>query len=96
MKISYGEAREISDILKNQLENITEELAAITNCYNQINDGSGIWDGDVAANVSNEFQEISPHFPNFTNAIQTCKDNLDKIIANYEAADTSLNNFGGQ
>lgn len=96
MDIDYATAMEIAGILGTELSNITDEFTAITGYFNQINDGTGLWDGTVASNVSAQFTDISSHFTEFQDAIQTCKDNLDTIIANYQAADAKLNNLGNQ
>lgn len=86
---SYQEASEIATNLKTCAQNMEEIKNKLANLYGQVGSES-VWSGNAAEAAKETFDKFIEKFPALINAINECSSTLNTVVANYQAADSTV------
>lgn len=89
--LTYQDLLNAGDSLGIYATNMETLLNAIKTNIDKIGT-EGIWSGTAAENAKAKFNEIALKFDEFHEAITSCKNYLNKVVENYQAADQAANN----
>lgn len=89
IKISLGEVtktagtiRSINGNLAARLEEIKKEMDSLAQT----------WQSDASNTIRNNFNALAPRFEEYKNIVDNYAKFLDNTVANYDAAETAINN----
>ena len=85
--LSYEKMNEYSNELGFVSGALEENLNEVKALINKIGD-SDVWAGTAAEKSKEAILEFATQFPMFVQSINECKEALDKIVSNYEEADS--------
>ena len=77
-----GTLRSINQSLSTRLDEIKKEMNGLTST----------WTSDASSTIQNNFNSLAPRFEEYFNVVESYAKFLDITVANYDAAETAVNN----
>lgn len=90
MKVSYQQILDIANKLKDYSTNMQELLDEIGKDFEKIGT-DGVWSGEAATTVKEEFSKLSARFPEFYETVSNCSTHLTTVVENYKSVDNAVN-----
>lgn len=89
MKVTYEQIEGIAADLKKYSEQMKEVLNEITTEMNKVGN-DGVWSGEAAESVKEQFENLSKKFSNFYDTVTNCSEHLNIVVANYKSVDATI------
>lgn len=90
MQVSYQQILDIATKLNDYSTNMQELLDEITRDFEKIGT-DGVWSGEAATTVKDEFLKLSGRFKEFYDTVSNCSKHLTIVVENYKSVDNAIN-----